>query len=262
MAMNSLPLPRWEVDVIGDERDLAHLREHFGEGAWSIYKDEGLGQTLMVVGNLSTNASVDDVLRAAEERVKILSGVLMVANDAIQPLTVGGAIERTGDQKRKAYASFNIAVRVRSFMHAEVLRRDASGNLVAVPSPPARSVELAKLAMNDPVVRRVMRLQTVDDANTWTGLVRLLEVIVEDVGGECVVASNDWASRKKLKRFERTANSSASGDASRHGHERYHPPPNPMTLDEGKALVKKIQEAWLTSRLARAVDTCNMTSNP
>ncbi len=252
MEMAQLPLPRWEVDLHGDDRDLQHLAQHFIGEEMRIYKDESTDQTLLVIGGFSAEASPNDVLIAATEKVKVLSGVLKVAHQAQTSLSVGGVMLRQLDGTRHVYASMLVTLGVNVEIHAEVLRRDRNGELVPVPQPAPLTVRLATLAQTDPVVATAMRLAVMPDAGTWRGLVPLFEVIEHDVlGAGSSVVKNGWASKTQQKRFEHTANSSAAGDASRHGHQRFAPPANPMTLDEARSFVQMVLHAWIGARLTR-----------
>lgn len=261
--MTQLPLPRWEVDLHGEDRDLEYLAKHFDVGGVCVYQANTNGQKLMMVEGFPPDASPENVLAAAEAMVKVLSGILKVMYQSRTPIQVGGVMYRRIDGKRHVYASIQATVGAIAEFHAEVLRRDAKGQLVPVPQGPPPAVLLATLAQADAVVAKAMRLAAMPDADTWRGLVPLFEVIEHDVlrQGTSVVKKG-WASKSQQKRFEHTASSSAAGDASRHGHERYSPPANPMTLEEARAFVQMVLHAWIADRLAQAASTCNNPCNP
>ena len=263
MDVAQLPLPRWEVDLHGDDRDLKHLAQYFTGDGLRIYEEGKTGQTLMVVEGFSIEADHADVLTAATEKVRVLSGVLKVARQAQTSLSVGGVMLRKLDGTRHVYASVLVTLGVRAEIHAEVLRRDSNGQLVPVPEPAPLTVRLGALAQTDPVVAKAMRMAVMPDAGTWRGLVPLFEVIDHDVmrAGSSVVKKG-WASKTQQKRFEHTASSSAAGDASRHGHERFDPPANPMTLDEARSFVQMVMHAWVADRLAQTDTACNNSVNP
>ncbi len=261
MDMSNLPLPRWEISLIGEERDLRHLAEHFGEFAWPVYKDQSTGQTLMVAKGFPEDASPGDVLARAEAQVKVLSGVLMSTNATTKRLSAGGVTQRATDGKRYVYAVATAIGRAHVECHAEALRRDASGKFVPIPSPPPRSVTLAELAQADPVVEKVMRLKA--GANDWSNLFPLFEALKRDAGGDQALAKKGWASLTQQKRFRRSVNSpSVAGDAARHGVEDGAPPANPMTLAEAREFVDTILDAWLTTRLAGAAGACHNPASP
>lgn len=263
MDMAQLPLPRWEVDLHGDDRDLKHLVQHFCGDGLRIYKDESTDQTLLVISGFATEANHDDVLTAANEKVKVLSGVLKVAHQAQKPLSVGGVMLRQKNGTRHVYASMSVTLGVSVDIHAEVLRRDSNGQLVPVPQPAPLTVRLATLAQTDPVVAKAMRLAVMPDAGTWRGMAPIFELIDHDaMGAGASVVKNGWASKTQQRRFEHTSNSNAAGDASRHGHERFDPPANPMSLDEARSFVQMVMHAWIADRLTQSETACNNSSNP
>ena len=56
MDVAQLPLPRWEVDLHGDDRDLKHLAQYFTGDGLRIYEEGKTGQTLMVAEGFSIEA--------------------------------------------------------------------------------------------------------------------------------------------------------------------------------------------------------------
>ncbi|WP_133066299.1 hypothetical protein [Acidovorax kalamii] len=263
MDTAKLPLPRWEVDLLGDEHDLTHLAQNFTGDGLRIYKDDATGQTLMVLDDLPASASHADVLATATARVVVLSGVLKVARQAQTSLAVGSVVQRQVDGTRHAYLTLHATLVVTGEFDAQGYRRDANGQLVPIPPPVPLLVRLATLAQTDPIVAKVMRLVVMPDAGTWRGLVPIIEVIDHDamLSGSSVVKKG-WASKTQQKRFEHTASSSAAGDASRHGHERFDPPANPMTLDEARSFVKMVMHAWIADRVAQSETACNNSCSP
>lgn len=263
MNVAQLPLPRWEADLYGDDRDLKHLTQHFTGDGLRIYEEAVTGQTLMVIEGFPAETNHGEVLAAALEKAKVLSGVLTVARQSQKPLSVGGVMLRQVDGKRYVHTTIHETLRVHAEFHTQVLRRDSNGQWVPVPQPPPLTVTLAALAQTDPVVAKAMRLRVMPDAGTWRGLVPLFELIDHDVMriGSSVVKKG-WASAKQQKRFKHTANSSAAGDASRHGHEDTDPPPNPMTLDEAQSFVQMVMHAWIADRIAQSGTADSNLSNP
>lgn len=257
-----LSLPRWEVDLHGDARDLEHLTQHFTGDGLRIYKEDRTGQTLMVVEGFPVEANHAEVLTAATEKIKVLSGVLKVARQVQTPLSVGGVMLRQKNGTRRVYVSALETLGVSAEFHTEILRRDSNGRVIPVPQPVPLTVQLATLAQTDLVVAKAMRLAIAPDAETWTGLFRLYELIEGAAGGWRSLAGKDWISANQRARFRRTANSSASGDASRHGYGDCEPPANPMTLDEARAVVQMVMHAWIADRLAQSDTACNNSGNP
>jgi hypothetical protein len=96
-------------------------------------------------------------------------------------------------------------------------------------------------------VQRVFEIVT-HNFNSYIELYKIIEIIQEDdfpplkKGGEFY---------NEIKDFKHTAESyEAIGNQARHAHSRFIKPPNPMTLDHAKELVRKTLYLWLDSKVA------------
>ena len=249
MDMALLPLPRWEAELRGDDRDLSHLALHFFCEDWRIYKDAETAQTLMVLDEFPANADESDVFSSASAKARVLAGVLRVARQSRRSLSVGSVMLRQFSGTTRKHATMHVKVGMAVEFHADILRRDERGQLVLVPPTPPISVKLAALAKVDPVVAKLMRLSVAPDAESWTGLYRIAEVIEGDNWRTMV--EKGWIRREQRERFRRTANSPQVGDASRHGYDgKSEPPPEPMTLEEACEYVEALIRAWLAEKIA------------
>lgn len=244
-----LPLPRWEAELRGDDRDLSHLALNFSGEDWCIYKDPDLAQTLMVLYELPVNAGDSEVFSLASAKARVLSGVLRVARQSRRSLSVGSVMLRQLSGTTRSHATMHVNAGVTVEFHAEVFRRDEHGQLVPVPPTPPISVKLAALAKVDTVVAKVMRLSVTPDAESWTGLYRIAELIEGDDWR--TLLEKGWITREQRERFRRTANSPEAGDTSRHGYDaKSQPPPKPMTLGEAREYVEALLRAWLAEKMA------------
>lgn len=251
--MTEQDLPRWEVDLVGDEYDLNHLVRHFTEGPCRIWRDEKTGQVLMHVDGFAADAVAREVQESARVTVQQLSGVLKALRGSKTPIQVGGVMQRQANGTRNVFVFVESIAMANCFMEAEVFVRDANGNLVERPSPPPRTVVLAKLMLTDAALAKAMRLRDAHDAGTWVGLYRLYEVIKHDVGSERAMVSRSWTSKAQQDRFRHSSNSpDAAGDDARHGATNDEPPANPMTLEEARTFVECILQAWLDEKLSLA----------
>lgn len=247
-----MPFPRWEVALLGDELDLNHLAQHFDSDAWCVHFDIEAKQTRLVVAGFAPNDSSGSVLAAAMRQAQELSGILKVALHSSRPLKVVNVVLRLEDGTSTVFSSSSATLRMRCLgITSTSIGRD--GELI-LPSPtPVAALQLARLKEPNPGIAKILRLSVAPDAEIWTGMYRLLEAIEHDLraSGSDVHARN-WATRRQLDLFTHTASSSAAGDASRHGHERYSSPPKPMTLDEARGLLNAILPAWSLDRLHNA----------
>ena len=164
-------------------------------------------------------------------------------------------MQRQINGSRHVYSSAHCTARGFAEIFGQVLRPNAIGELELVPEPLPISVSLAELSRSDPAFARVMRYAASDDATQWGGLYRTFEAVQNDLqDGGLSVEKIHLASKREITRFERTANSSASGDGSRHGHEKFAPPVNPMTLDEARTFVSCVLQGWASHRLRHLRD--------
>ena len=81
----------------------------------------------------------------------------------------------------------------------------------------------------------------------WHDLYHVFEVIEADVGGAMFTKS--WVTNAAVDRFTWTANSRhAIGGEARHGHNRFQPPKNPLSLKVAHDLVLGLVRHWLVEK--------------
>ena len=87
------------------------------------------------------------------------------------------------------------------------------------------------------------------DKPNWANLYKVFELVSEDVGGEREIAERDWASKRTIKRFKRTAQSRAAiGDEARHAKTSFTPPSNPMALSAALTFIRALLLGWSASK--------------
>jgi hypothetical protein len=80
---------------------------------------------------------------------------------------------------------------------------------------------------------------------SWWELYKALEVVQNNVGE----IPRAWASKAKVRLFERTANHQlAAGLDARHATSKKDPPPKPMPLDDARQLIRRVVSAWLAEK--------------
>lgn len=247
--MNSSATP-WQVQIQGWASDLEHLARHFASSPVKVLKDDRDNCFLYESDTFATCANSEEVLAKADEELAILSGVLRLERDSPESLRTGSVYKRNANGGRDVFVHIRESLQLRAeFGEISVTITDAQGNAVQKPSPPARTVLVARLATVDAAVAKAMRLVATPDFKTWVGLYRLHEVIEADVGGEHTLKRCGWGSARDLKRFKHSANSvKVAGDAARHGRELEHVPTNPMSIEEAAAYVRYVLQAWLGSK--------------
>lgn len=236
----------WYSDLIGHQVLLRRLTEYPGAEALGVLYD---GQTDRVVIQLDPAvAGGNQARQAAEMRVSRLHALLKAAGLWRPDFSAGEPFKVWSDGRRE--------------LHATIIEKAYAFDSIAVDGDGAGAaqdgqhekpylVKLNELAESDEDVALVLRLLTVPDGEAWTGLYRISEVIEEAEGGWRKLVDKGWTSKTQRNRFRRTSNSLAvAGDGARHGKEEQEPPPNPMTLEEGRAYLLMLIQAWFAERMA------------
>lgn len=104
-----------------------------------------------------------------------------------------------------------------------------------------------RLARGDEAVSRALRVFAQGSVR-WGDLYHAFEIVQASVGGR--MFDDGWIGRREANLFTWTANSPAVvGEQARHGHQRNEPPPNPMTEEEARQLVRDLVGRWLDWKL-------------
>jgi hypothetical protein len=103
-----------------------------------------------------------------------------------------------------------------------------------------------EVAKRDPHVQTALRMLGLYGI-TWDNLYRIYEIIKDDLSGD--VWARGWVTRKQIRRFTQTANSrQAIGDAAPHGHQKYQPPRDPISLSDAMLLITVLLREWILSK--------------
>jgi hypothetical protein len=243
-------MTQWQVQLIGDERDLDYLTNVMGVGPRKVLREE-TGGYLYESNSFLECAESSEVEIFAEKEVAVLSGILKVERGARESLSYGAVIKPNATGGRDIFVRIREALHVRAEVGAMLaVIRDAKGNVIPQPDPPLpRSAVLLQLSISEPSIAKVLRLLSATDASSWVGLYRIHDVIEEDVGGQHELERQGWCSSEDLRRFKHSANSvQVGGDLARHGTERQQPPRNPMSISEAQAYGNYLMQAWLASK--------------
>lgn len=247
--MNQSP-ELWQVQVHGWTSDLEHLARHFASTPFRVSKDEREGSFLCESDSFAACKTPEEVLKFAEDELRVLSGALKVVRDSPEPLRTGAVYRRNAAGGRDVFLHVQEILHVRVELdEVTVTVTDADGKVITRPAPPPRTVTIAQLAATDTSVAKAMRLLAAPDHKSWVGMYRIHEVIEVDVGSESTLKKRGWGSAQDLKRFKRSANSvTVAGDSARHGKEVEQPPKHPMSVDEAAAYLNYVLQSWLSSK--------------
>jgi hypothetical protein len=244
----------WYVQVRGLADDLAHLTKYFTAPPLRFSAAELPGQLDFQSDSFLTCSMPNEVLAKAEEELLIVSGALALEGKSSRALKAGAVYKSNAAGGRDVFVTITGSLAVTVEIGAVVVTgTDGDGKPITREPPAPRTTALARLALADRNVAKVMRLATAVDFKTWVGLYRVHEVVESDVGGMKELSRLGWGSERDLRRFKHSANSvSVGGDASRHGKEETDPPARPMTSDEAKAYVLYVVESWLAEKMRNA----------
>jgi len=243
-------LPRWELQIRGDEADLEHLARFFSSGPLTVFSAEPNGYLLHseVFGTCRSSAEVHAV---AVELLAMLSGLLQLGRRSLTAITGGAVFWRRADGIRDAFLHVQSMGNLVRFGEHEMIATDSDGQVIQGQNTVPRTRKIADLALIEPVIATAMRLWAAPDSRTWTGLFRITELVESDMDGWQPLVEKGWISKTRRERFRRTANHPlAAGDASRHGCEDSSPPANPMDLVEAQAYVEELVQAWVSEKLS------------
>lgn len=108
-----------------------------------------------------------------------------------------------------------------------------------------------RLLKEDEHAAKVERLLG-EQAHDWVNLVRVVEVMEHDLGGQPVLIAQGFTSKADRSRFGHSANHhETAGDLARHGRSKDVPPAKPMSLSEARSYVDRIRQRWLKSKLEK-----------
>ncbi len=238
----------WQVEVEGSASDLEHLARHFTSKPFKVLKNERDGGFLYESESFAACHKSGDVLRFANEELRVLSGVLKITRDSLESLRSGAVYKCNAFGGRDVFVHLNDMALAHDEV-GEVIVMTTGGSIITRPAPPPRSVAVAQLTVADLSVAKAMRLLAARDCKSWVGMYRIHEVIEADVGGEHALKKHGWGSARDLKRFKHSANSVAvAGDSARHGVELGQPMTHPMSREEAAAYLKFVLWSWLSSK--------------
>jgi hypothetical protein len=240
---------QWQVELQGEDSDLKHLSRNGNSSTFRVIRDHRSQHYMYESELLADCQTPQEVLAVTKECLNALSGALKFTRNSPRPISAS-AVFRSGDSgERTTFVSLNEAVICRSEATVEVLITDSLGNCIIGPDGASREIAIAKLALHDNAVAKVMRLLCAADEKTWVGMYRIHEVIEDDLGGERAMKTLSWNRERERELFKRCANSVAiAGDSARHGKEVTTPPIDAMSEDSASAYLRHVIEQWLVSK--------------
>jgi len=240
-----MSLSEWHVELVGEEVDLKRLMEF--DPASGVCASEMDGRCYLSAVEFNKLPNAKNVRNRAIELMKVINGAERLKHKNWRNVGVGAVIQLAADGKKHTTV-FPETLHIR--LSDDEYNRVMSG--LGLPARPPSTVssieEFVQTAISDAAVQKVLRMYG-SCVHDWRELSHMFEVIEEDVGGEKEIVLRGYTSGTQRSRFTGTANNEVIvGDSARHGHKKWPPHPNPMTIDEAREWFAKILEKWLKSK--------------
>ena len=236
---------KWQVELVGDDSNLAELSKSFNSEKQKLFKEGG--HYFFSSSDFNEIADADIVRRKSEVLIGFINGGSKLIEEFKKPIIVGN-IEWLDDKgKRNTYVYPGGAVLTTGFLRPTLII-DGKEQESFIFNDLAKWVSLAKQDVN--VAKVLNYLQT--GSKDVVTLYKIFEIIRDDVGGQEFIANNGWSTLEEIKSFRGTANNpDVIGDKARHGFVGKHPlPKNPMSLDELKLFIRNLVKRWLEFKLS------------
>ena len=230
-------MPKWRVELIGDEFDLEDLPDFLNGPQLSVTRD---GESYLLLSErlepLVESAAVHDEARALLPLVNAFAALRRTGH---KPVSVGSRVEELTPEGTKRHAVVMVgSIGARGKVGAVTV--SAGGEVVPQPIPEEK---WAPLALRDEDVREALVLWGARPHN-WMNLYKIYEVIEDraDIVGE------GWATRAEIRTFKHTSgHPEVAGEESRHSRVDTQPPKKPMSPAVAEALIGRILKAWMDS---------------
>lgn len=232
-------MTEWLIRLRGKKSDLVYLCTLSLSYGRVVEEDGGFSLRSIHFDSLT---DVNDVFQRATNFLDVINGAAKLRYPNLQAVRANGVTRIEEDGKRTQVIMVPGIESEAGVGILTVVSDDSTSS--KQPSIPELWVEIAE---KDTSVDKALLLYGNLEHN-WRNLYMVLEVVEEDVGGKKALINKDWVSGNKIKLFKRTANSYHSlGPDARHSTNR-EPPPNPMSIQEARSLIRNILLKWLPSK--------------
>lgn len=190
--------------------------------------------------------ATDKATKKATELLAPMNGLAKLLSEGFQLVQPAYVVQIADNGTRQNYVMVAGTVRMQGDLSGEVSISEETveeHQLSSFDTPQIQ--EWMSLLENDPLVKRALALYG-GQKPTWKNLYMVLDVIIQDVGGEKSRRKKPWWPEETVTTFKWTANSfGALGQEARHGKDIDQSPDPPMTLAEAKDLIRQLLRGWL-----------------
>lgn len=244
-------MPKWQVQLIGSEKNLGLLIEVGNQDAWGISQNErGVYLESTSFENLGNTGEVrslaEDLLGRINRGAKLLwPSFDAVTINAIVTLNPNGTREHALGMHVKAKGVPTVAlgetVALGVGMDAIIVGPDAVDNSGACPD----IASLVEIQGRKEQVNKALGILLADMG--WEGLYKAFEAAKGGVGGKSGLHKQRWVTRRDINRFTQSAQLERHFEASGPG--------DPMSLPEAQEFIWELVRKWTDWELSKANNT-------
>jgi len=237
-------MPKWLVRLKGEKFDLEDLPGLLTEPSLNVI-EEG-GSFYLRSSEFDTLSSPEEVREKAQALIKLLNGAAKFHRENFLPVSEDCVTCVSDDGSRTHNVFLEATVSVRAKMSAALTVKTPNSHQPVVQQP-SQVQCLIDIAKKHKEIADVLHFISDD---TWFSFYKAYELIRDDVGGHHQLLKKKWVPNADLRRFTQTAECRAVlGDAARHASKKYKTPVHPMSLSEGRVLLKTMFLNWWRTKL-------------
>lgn len=232
---------KWIVELSSDNSYLEDLSKIFNTSNVRISHKEN--RYILESSSFDQCTDIKAIKTEADKLLIFVNGVKVLKFHSSKPITRGAIVYQDDQGHRTIHLEIETSLTVKVEVKSRIIKKD--GTIIEF-EPENPETEWVHLINSDPRVFRVFEIIT-HNFNSFIDLYKIIEIIEEDnfepVGrkGELYM---------EIKRFTHTAESyEAIGKDSRHAHSKFTKPDNPMSIKDGRELVRKLLYRWLDSKV-------------
>lgn len=238
----------WQVRVLGDPNDLWFLARELANEPTRVVPDSfEPGGYVLIFEKFLSSSQHEAIGVLGQEIATCLTGVLRCADGSMTPLSTCATYWVREDGQRETFAP--VEGRSHKFRPSRVSPAMTVAIENAIEPLPTTTQLLYRAMETDVAVEQAMRLCAEANAQTWSGLAAIREVIEADAGGPNNLQEMRWVSSSELEAFCLSVRRAVRYEPiACRGEDQLGLLRNLMTLSEGKEHVERLRRHWLRSK--------------
>ena len=233
---------KWLVELIGDESNLEELSAFFNTPNLRISRKEN--RYILESSSFDQHSDITAVKTESDTLLTFVNGINVLKFHSSKPVTREAIVYQDEQGHRAIHLEIECSITLKCEVQSRIIKKD--GTIIEF-KPEYPEKEWAPLITSDNRVYRVFEIVS-HNFNSFIDLYKIIEIVQED---DYTPLMREGEYYSEIKRLKETAESyEAIGRDSRHAHSRFKKPANPMTLNQGKELVKTILYQWMNSKIS------------